>query len=113
MWTPDAKARIIEESFVAGANIAAIGLKAMMIPGLEREAWMKRLLGQLKRATFGRRSEKLSADQRALAFEDIEVAQAELLALTEQSASGRRPRRNARKSPNVPRCQRICRESAK
>jgi transposase len=47
-------------------------LKAMVIAGLEREARMQHLLDQLKRATFGRRSEKLSADQLALALEDIE-----------------------------------------
>jgi transposase len=63
-------------------------LKAMIIAGLEREARMQHLLDQLKRATFGKRSEKLSADQLALALEDIEVAQAELLALAEQSPVG-------------------------
>jgi hypothetical protein len=73
-------------------------LKAMIIAGLEREARMQHLLDQLKRATFGRRSEKLSADQLALALEDIEVAQAELLALAEQSPVGPKAEKKRRET---------------
>lgn len=32
MWVPDAKARIVEESFVAGANIAAIARANDLLP---------------------------------------------------------------------------------
>lgn len=32
MWAPDAKARIVEESFVAGANIAAIARANDLLP---------------------------------------------------------------------------------
>jgi transposase len=32
MWSPDAKARIVEESFVAGANIAAIARANDLLP---------------------------------------------------------------------------------
>jgi transposase len=79
-------------------------LKAMVIAGLGREARMQHLLDQLTRATFGKRSEKLSAEQLALALEDIEVGQAELLALAEQSdsAAGHKTERK-RREPGSPR----------
>ncbi|MGH9477552.1 MAG: IS66 family transposase zinc-finger binding domain-containing protein, partial [Terriglobales bacterium] len=45
---------------------------------------LRHLLRQLQRAHFGRKSEKLDADQLALAFEDIEQALAESEALDDK-----------------------------
>jgi hypothetical protein len=43
-------------------------LKAMVLAGLEREARMQHIIDQITRTTFGKRLEKLSEDQLALAF---------------------------------------------
>ena len=44
-------------------------LKAMVIAGLEREARMQHILDQIRRTTFGKKSEKLSDDQLLLALD--------------------------------------------
>src|SRR3546814_2795327 len=62
-------------------------LKAMVLAGLEREARMQHIIDQITRTTFGKRSEKLSEDQLALVFDDLDVARAELEALGEQARS--------------------------
>jgi len=79
-------------------------LKAMVIAGLEREARMQHILDQIRRTTFGKRSEKLSEDQLLLGLDDIDVARAEMDALVEQSAAavGQKKER-ARKEPGAPR----------
>src|SRR3546814_16854936 len=59
-------------------------LKAMVLAGLEREARMQHIIGQITRTTFGKRSEKLSEDQLAIAFADLEGSRAELTPLGEQ-----------------------------
>jgi transposase len=79
-------------------------LKAMVIAGLEREARMQRILDQIRRTTFGKKSEKLSDDQLLLALDDIDVARAEMEALADQSAAaGGKKRERARKEPGAPR----------
>ncbi|EZP65228.1 Mobile element protein [Sphingomonas paucimobilis] len=67
-------------------------LKAMVLAGLEREARMQHIIDQITRTTFGKRSEKLSEDQLALAFDDLDVARAELEALCEQAAGQKKER---------------------
>src|SRR3546814_3828020 len=67
-------------------------LKAMVLAGLEREARMQHIIDQITRTTFGKRSEKLSEDQLALAFDDLDVARAELEALVEQAAGQKKER---------------------
>src|SRR3546814_18654055 len=67
-------------------------LKAMVLAGLEREARMQHIIDQITRTTFGKRSEKLSEDQLALAFDDLDVARAELEALGEQAAGQKKER---------------------
>jgi VIT1/CCC1 family predicted Fe2+/Mn2+ transporter len=67
-------------------------LKAMVLAGLEREARMQHIIDQITRTTFGKRSEKLSDDQLALAFDDLDVARAELEALGEQAAGQKKER---------------------
>ena len=79
-------------------------LKAMVIAGLEREARMQHILDQIRRTTFGKRSEKLSDDQLLLALDDIDVARAEMEALADQSAAaGGKKRERKRKEPGAPR----------
>src|SRR3546814_19836655 len=67
-------------------------LKAMVLAGLEREARMQHIIDQITRTTFGKRSEKLSEDQLALAFDDLDVARAELEAPGEQAAGQKKER---------------------
>ena len=80
-------------------------LKAMVIAGLEREARMQHILDQIRRTTFGKKSEKLSDDQLLLALDDIDVARAEMEALADQSAAaaGGKKRERKRKEPGAPR----------
>ena len=91
------------------ATVAALpddiaALKAMVIAGLEREARMQHILDQIRRTTFGKRSEKLSEDQLLLGLDDLDVARAEMEALAEQSlgALGQKKERT-RKEPGAPR----------
>ena len=79
-------------------------LKAMVIAGLEREARMQHILDQIRRTTFGKRSEKLSEDQLLLGLDDLDVARAEMEALAEQSpaALGQKKERT-RKESGAPR----------
>src|SRR3546814_8932175 len=63
-----------------------------LLAGLEREARMQHIIDQITRTTFGKRSEKLSEDQLALAFDDLDVARAELEALGEQAAGQKKER---------------------
>jgi len=79
-------------------------LKAMVIAGLEREARMQHILDQIRRTTFGKKSEKLGDDQLLLALDDIDVARAEMEALADQSAiAGDQKRERKRKEPGAPR----------
>ncbi|MDT9600951.1 IS66 family transposase [Sphingosinicella rhizophila] len=57
----------------------------MVVAERARADRFEHLLGVLKRMTFGKRSEKMSADQLALALEDRDVALAEIELLTEQN----------------------------
>lgn len=79
-------------------------LKAMVLAGLEREARIQHLLDQIRRTTFGKRSEKLSDDQLLLGLDDLDVAQAEMEALADQAAAavaGKSER--TRREPGTPR----------
>ncbi len=60
-------------------------LKAIIIAERVRSARLQHLLDVLGRMHFGKRSEKLSPDQLALALEDSDVASAEADTLAEQS----------------------------
>jgi len=59
---------------------------------------LEHLVRELQRARFGRKSEKLDADQLALTFEDIEIAIGEAEEAHEQSTSRRKPPRRKQKS---------------
>lgn len=61
-------------------------LKAMIIAERVRSAKLQHLLDVLNRMHFGKRSEKMAADQLALAFEDTDIAMGEVEAIQEQSA---------------------------
>ena len=70
----------------------------------ERVARLEHLIGELRRARFGRSSEKFGTDQLELAFEDIEVAIAEEREArgpgeAGASSSARAPRRRSRALP--------------
>ena len=79
-------------------------LKAMVIAGLEREARMQHILDQIRRTTFGKRSEKLSEDQLLLGLDDLDVARAEMEALAEQSPAAETQKKDrTRKEPGAPR----------
>jgi transposase len=81
----------------------------------ERVARLEHLIAELRRARFGRSSEKLSADQLELAFEDIETAiveaQAEAGAAAEPAPKAdcaSKPRRRSRALPkDLPREERV------
>lgn len=56
------------------------------------------LIAELRHARFGKKSEKLSEDERQLAFEDLEIAAAETQeAIDQLPAQGSKPRRKAAK----------------
>lgn len=60
-------------------------LKAMIIAERVRSARLQHLLDVLNRMHFGKRSEKMAADQLALTFEDTDVAIGEVELIQEQS----------------------------
>ena len=64
----------------------------MVLAGLEREGRIQHIIDQITRTTFWKRSEKLNEDQRALVFDDLDVARAELEALGEQAAGQKKER---------------------
>ena len=74
---------------------------------------LEHLIAELKNATHGKRSEKLSEDERQLAFEDLEVAVAEVeTQQAEQTSSEARPRKAARRNrgnlpADLPRVERV------
>jgi len=72
------------------------------------------LIAELRHARFGKKSEKLSEDERQLAFEDLEVAAAENQEAIDrhQTAQGKAPRKAAKRnrghlSPDLPRVEQI------
>ena len=83
-------------------------LKAMVIAERARAARFEHLLDVIKRMHFGKRSEKMNADQLALALEDSDIALAETELLSERSeeAAGvpaeRRRRRADTPRPSLP-----------
>lgn len=77
-------------------------LKAMVVAERLRSARLEHLLRVLRRAQFGKRSEKLSGDQLALGLEDQDAAIAECSLLVEQSEEARAPARG-RRSSDAPR----------
>jgi transposase len=79
---------MLEDGMIEGADdlpddVAL--LKAMIVAERVRAARLEHLLDVIKRMHFGKRSEKMSADQLALALEDSDVALAETELLTEQA----------------------------
>jgi hypothetical protein len=60
-------------------------LKVMIIAERVRSARLQHLLDVLNRMHFGKRSEKVAADQLALTFEDTDVAMGEADLIQEQS----------------------------
>jgi transposase len=81
-------------------------LKAMVIAERLRAARLEHLLNVLRRAQFGKSSEKLSVDQLALGLEDQDAAIAECDLLVEQSEEAKAPARKRRPSdaprPSLP-----------
>ena len=93
-------------------------LQVMLIASLRREAQLRHLIGVLNRNKFGRKSEKLPADQLRLGLEDHAIAMAEVETLARDGAAaeenlGRkrgRPRRDderprASLPPHLPRVE--------
>ncbi|OOY02627.1 transposase, partial [Thioclava sp. F28-4] len=74
---------------------------------------LEHLVAELNQAVHGKRSEKLSEDDRQLAFEDLEIAVAEAEEKQEtQAPSESRPRRAARRNrgnlpKDLPRIERV------
>lgn len=61
-------------------------------------ARQEHLIAELRHARFGKKSEKLSEDERQLAFEDLEIAAAEIQeAINQQPTPDGKPRRKAAK----------------
>lgn len=68
-------------------------LKSLVLQERERNERLERIIKELERKSFGPRSEKLDADQMALALEDIETAVAE----AEAGAQGAEPAASTQK----------------
>lgn len=83
-------------------------LEAMILAERARAPRLEHLLDVIKRMHFGKRSEKMSADQLALALEDSDVALAETELLTDQEdtaigvSAERRRRRADAPRPSLP-----------
>ena len=80
----------------------------------EANSRLEHLVHELRRARFGPRSEKLDANQQQLAFEDIEIAIAEVRESVERrpgasgEANAKRPQRGSRALPkDLPRVERL------
>ncbi len=72
------------------------------------------LIAELRHARFGKKSEKLSEDERQLAFEDLEIAIAETQKAVDQqlASAGKPPRKAARRNrgnlpANLPRIEQV------
>jgi transposase len=78
----------------------------------ERNARLEHLVGEFRKALYGRKSEKLSADERQLAFEDLESAVAEAEAAKAATGGRSRPGTPGTRAPGrlpqeLPRIERI------
>lgn len=87
------------------------GLKALILAertahAAERDQWQKRnarleaIVSQLRRLQFGRKSEKLGANQLNLALEDLEAAAASIEAEHEQTDSAVKAKNSERRRTN-------------
>jgi hypothetical protein len=70
------------------------------------ERWLRHLLQQLRRAQFGRKSERLDPEQLQLAIEDLETAVAAEGAEQDKTARSTETQKKKRR-PTVDRCRRI------
>jgi transposase len=89
----EAQARELE-----GERAARAHLEAEVQELAAHNTRLEHLVRELQRARFGRKSEKLDADQLALTFEDIEIAIGEAEEAQEQSTSRARTPRSKPKS---------------
>ena len=64
----------------------------------ERNRRLEHLVREFRQALYGKKSEKLDADERQLAFEDLEVAVAEAEAATPSAPSRARPAAGAQRN---------------
>lgn len=106
--SPDARAAIE----ALQAQVAALTGDVAALS--EHNARLEHLVGELRQALYGKKSEKLAADDRQLAFEDLEVAVAEAEAVKDSTAPAaagdkRKPaRRNLGRLPqDLPRIEQI------
>jgi len=96
---PPPEVRAAFEAEITARLKAEAQARDLQRAAVEREDTIKRfehLIRELRHALYGKRSEKLSPDDRQLAFEDLEVAVAEV---AEQKArlKGDAPKKKARK----------------
>ena len=78
----------------------------------QRNQRLEHLVREFRQALYGKKSEKLDADERQLAFEDLEVAVAEAEAATPSAPSADTPAAPNRRS-SCPRCRARCRTPAR
>lgn len=86
------------EQRLAEAEAARAAAEARLVEVEEARARLERLLSQMRRDTFGSKSEKLDPDQRNLSFEDVEAALGMLAAASEAAEKAL----SARKAPLRP-----------
>lgn len=91
-----------------GLRAAALALIAERDELLRRVERMRQIIRQFQRAQFGRRSERLDADQLQLALEKREIASAQTQAAAEKQATTPRPRPSW---ADANRCPHTCRGS--
>jgi transposase len=97
------------------ARRAVEALQAQVSELSERNERLEHLVREFRQALYGKRSEKLSADARQLAFEDLEVAMAQAEAaqdsessVSQTAASRQRKRRNLGRLPQeLPRIEEV------
>lgn len=113
----DLERRLAEaEAARTAAEAARLDAEARLAEVEEARARLERLLSQMRRDTFGSKSEKLDPDQRNLPFEDVEAAvgmlatagEAAETALGTRKASPRPSERNKGHLPaHLPRIERV------
>jgi transposase len=85
-----------------GLRAAALALIAERDELLRRVERMRQIIRQFQRAQFGRRSERLDADQLQLALEEREIASAQTQAPAEKQATTPRPRSELGQRKSLP-----------
>lgn len=113
MTTPEDPALTALRAELEAERAARLALEAEVAALAERNRRLDHLVQELRQAVYGKRSEKLAADERQLSFEDLETAVAEVEsapvgARTARAATPVAARRNIGRLPeDLPRIEQV------